>query len=73
MENNMIYDWLDKYGDKEIEKQVEMKAKRMFAESLLKERSELIKNCSNEDLLDGSFLIKLNELNIAIGQLEDYE
>ena len=40
-------------------------------DKLLKERSELIKNCSNEDLLDGSFLIRLNELNIAIGQLED--
>jgi len=42
-------------------------------DKLLKERSELIKNCSNDDLLDGSFLIRLNELNIAIGQLEDYE
>ena len=45
----------------------------MGLEELLKERSELIKNCSNDDLLDGSFLIRLNELNIAIGQLEDYD
>ena len=42
-------------------------------EKLLKERKELISSCTNEDLLDGSFLIRLNELNIAIGQLEDYE
>ena len=42
-------------------------------EELLKERLDLIKNCTNADLLDGSFVIKLNELNIAIGQLEDYE
>ena len=40
-------------------------------EKLLNKRSLLIKNCSNEDLLDGSFVIKLNEINIAIGQLED--
>jgi len=45
----------------------------MCLESLLSERSRLIKNCTNADLLDGSFLIRLNELNIAIGQLEDYE
>ena len=68
-DTNMIDDWLDEYGDKDIEKKVQLG----FKPFLLKERKDLIKNCTNADLLDGSFLIRLNELNIAIGQLEDYE
>ena len=64
MDCNIIDDWLDEYGDKDIERKVSL-------DLLLKERDYLLKNCTNEDLLDGSFIIKLNELNIAIGQLED--
>ena len=38
---------------------------------LLRERDELVKLADDESIKDGSFMIKLNELNIALWQLEE--
>ena len=46
--NNIISDWLDKHGDPEIEKKVDMELMNILREQLKKDHSQELKDYFNE-------------------------